>query len=126
VTICFVLHLTFMQQDPSIRARAIFYLERKVTVLRRAENSWATMSLLAKSSDILRATKKRRQWRRALTKVEVHETRKKRPSRIEGETRYPTPTAQTDKFVFFMVHGRARTWSWRRGWVSLLSMCVNM
>jgi len=84
------------------------------------------MGLLAKSSDILRATKKRRQWRRALAKVGAHETRKKRPSSIEGETRYPTPMAQTDKFVFFMVRGLAGTWSWRRGWVSLLSMCVNM
>jgi len=36
---CFVLHLTFMQQDPVVRARAIVYLERKVPALRRAENS---------------------------------------------------------------------------------------
>ena len=28
VKMCFELHLTFMQQDPSIRTRAIFCLER--------------------------------------------------------------------------------------------------
>jgi len=106
---CFVLRLTFMQQDPVVRARAIVYLERKVPSLRRAENSWAAMSLLAKASDILRATKKRRERRRALAQVAADEARKERLSNIDAETRDPTPTAETGNLVFFMVHGHART-----------------
>ena len=108
---CFVLRLTFMQQDPVVCARAIVYLERKVPALRRAENSWAAMSLLAKASDILRATKKRRERRRALAQVEADEARKERLSNIDAETRDLTPTAETGNLAFFMVHGRARIWS---------------
>ena len=105
----FVPHFTFMQQDPVVRARAVVYLERKVPSLRRAENSWAAMSLLDKASDILRATKKRRERRRALAQVAADEARKGRLSNINAETRDPTPTAETGNLVFFMVHGRART-----------------
>jgi len=69
------------------------------------------MSLLAKASDILRATKKRRKRRRALAQVADDEARKERLSNIDAETRDPTPTAETGNLEFFMVHGHARTLS---------------
>jgi len=108
---CFVLRLTFMQQDPVVRARAIVYLERKVPSLRRAENSWEAMSLLAKACDILRATKERRKRRHALAHLAADEARKERLSNIDAKTRDPTPTAETGNLEFFMVHGHARTLS---------------
>ncbi|OSX72972.1 hypothetical protein BU14_0390s0009 [Porphyra umbilicalis] len=64
----FTPHLTCMQQALVVLARAIVYLERTVPSSCRAENSWAVIRLLAKASDILHATKKRRERRRALAR----------------------------------------------------------
>jgi len=77
----FTPHLTCMQQALVVLARAIVYLERTVPSSCRAENSWAVIRLLAKASDILHATKKRRERRRALARW-----RQMRPARSVSVT----------------------------------------
>jgi len=124
----FTPHLTCMQQELVVRAKAIVYLKRTVPSLRRAENSWAVFMLVAKASDILHATKKRRERRRALARW-----RRMRPARsvsvaLSQRPEIPPPRLRPATWCFSSFTGAPahRCCGWEEGEVRLFSMCANI